>query len=90
MLLELGEGVGAVVAYTSLARLHDEVEIGPAGHGGPRLHAAVRERPGRDGPVFAVVLCPVAPGVHELWAGDGTQLGSVAVAEGRVSELTIG
>ena len=79
-----------MVAYASPARLHDEVEIGPAGGAGPRLHAAVRERTGPRGPVFAVVLCPVPPGRHELWARDGTPLGSVRVAEGRVTELTIG
>ena len=89
-MLDLGEGAGAVVAYTSPARLHDEVGIGPVGPNGMRLHAAVRERRGPAGPVFAVVLCPVAPGHHELWSGDGRRLGSVAVTAGEVSELTIG
>lgn len=89
MVLELGEGAGAVVAYTSAARLHEEVAIGPVGANGRRLHAAVRERPAPGGPVFAVVLCPVVPGHHEVWSREGTRLGSVTVTAGEVSELTI-
>jgi hypothetical protein len=89
VLLELGAGAGAVVAYTEPDRLGQEIEIVPVDGTGRRLHAEVRPRSVLDGAVYAVVLGPVAPGRYRLFAPLDVPLGIVEVHAGRVSEVTI-
>lgn len=89
VVLELGPGAGAVVAYTGADWIGQEVEIGAVDGTTPRRHAYVRERAVGADRVWAVVLPGLAPGSYRLWAPDGSPLDRVQVRAGTVSEVRV-
>ena len=89
VVLELGRGAGAVVAYAPPEWEGREIEIGPDNGDGAWTHAEVRERLIGSGSVWAVVLGPLAPGDYRLRSDDGSPLGSAAVRAGFVAELQL-
>ena len=87
VVLDLGDGVGALIVHTDPQMLGVEVEISPAGDDGDRQHKEVLKR--AMGPVTATVLVydNLAEGDYTLWI-DGVAVARGAhVAGGRVAEL---
>jgi hypothetical protein len=89
IVLDLGEGVGALIVHTPPDLLGIEVEISPAGEDGRRQHKEVLRR--ALGPTIASVLVydNLAEGDYTLWIDDRAVARGVRVTGGQVSEHTL-
>ena len=87
VVLDLGDGVGALIVRTDPELLGVEVEISPAEDDGDRQHKAVLER--KMGLVTASVLVydNLPEGEYTLWVGGRPWARGVRVAGGAVAEL---
>jgi len=86
VVLELGEGIGALV-LDAPARLNGrEIEISPSG-GGHRTHSLVRERNTGQGTTYAAVYPGLATAEYTVWLDDGTPAGKVTVRGGQVTRF---
>jgi hypothetical protein len=86
LVLDIGDGVGALVLQTTEDAAGLEIEVSPAG-GGRRTHTIVRRRRlgGRD--VFAGVYPELSAGEWIVHGADGRPLGTVVIGSGRVTEF---
>jgi hypothetical protein len=89
VILDVGLGVGAVVAITSSSLLGREVELSPHGDRGRRVHAVVHERWTGRARVCAAVFVDVAAGGAELWLGGQFPAGGVEVRSGEVATIDL-
>ena len=86
VVLNVGDGIGAVIIHTP-GRLHGhEIEVSPVGDATTRTHAAVRARYVRDGVLFSVVIDDLAEGRYVVWRDPVTPLAEVDVRSGAVTE----
>lgn len=87
MVLDIGEGFGALVIHTGPEQAELEIEISP-GHGGnaPRSHNQVHARHNRHGITYSAVFPSVAEGHYTVWRTDGAPQGSVTIRGGYVTE----
>ncbi|GAA0384259.1 hypothetical protein GCM10009541_28730 [Micromonospora gifhornensis] len=77
-----------MIIYTGRQLLGREIEISPLGEdGGPRTHAAVRERPVRDGTFHSAVYPDLCAGLYTVWWDEMRSAGTVTVAGGGVAEF---
>ena len=86
VILELGEGVGALILEAPPVLRGREIEISPAA-GGPRTHSLVRERVTAGGRSYAAVYPDLAAGDYVVWREDGLPAGRVTVHGGRASRF---
>ncbi|MEV1332299.1 phospholipase [Micromonospora costi] len=84
-MLELGGDTGALIIHTGPDLHGREIEISPVG--GPRTHAAVRERRVRDRTFHSAVYPDLPAAVYTVWWDERTPAGSVRVAGGAVVEF---
>jgi hypothetical protein len=86
VILELGEGIGALILDTPRELDGAEIEISPAA-GGPRTHSMVRGRhlPART--VYAAVYPVLPAGDYVVWRQDGSQAGHVSIRGGQASRF---
>ena len=89
-MLDIGAGVGALVVTVPDEMCERELEISPRGRPRSREHTVARLRQVPNGPVVAAVFPAVAAGDHDLWAPDGSWLGTARVSAGRVTEVAFG
>jgi len=89
VVLDLGEGVGALIVHTAPDLLGVEVEISPVGIDGKRQHKEVLQR--ALGPAIATVLVydNLEEGDYTLWIDDRAVARGVHVTGGQVSEHTL-
>lgn len=89
VILDIGEGVGALVVSVDPALSGREIEARGAGSGGHRAHATVLERRTAAGPVHAVVIAGLPEGQYTLWLDAATQWSErvVSVIGGQVTEV---
>jgi hypothetical protein len=86
VILELGEGVGALI-LDAPPHLHGhEIEISPL-TGGPRTHSLVRERRTATRTVYAAVYPVLAEGDYVVWDEDGIPAGRVSIRGGRAARF---
>jgi len=87
VVLDLGEGVGALIVHTDPELLGVEVEISPSHDDGDRQHKEVLQR--SMGPVTASVLVydNLPEGDYTLWVDGEPWARGVHVDGGRVAEL---
>jgi hypothetical protein len=87
VVLDLGDGIGALIVHTDPELLGAEVEISPAGRDSDRQHKEVLER--ALGPQTATVLVydNLPEGDYTLWLDDEPWARGVHVASGQVAEL---
>ena len=85
VMLDIGDGVGALVVHATKALLGREVEVSLPGAGTQRVHAVIHQRQAGGRPVFAAVFPSLAQGDYVLWDGERT-LGQVTITGGQVTE----
>ena len=86
VILELGEGIGALILDTPPDLDGEEIEISPRA-GGPRTHSMVRERHTGTRTVYAAVYPVLAAGDYVVWRKDGSQAGQVSIRGGQASRF---
>jgi hypothetical protein len=88
VVLEIGDGVGALIVHTE-PELHGvEIEISPAGDDTQRSHKEVLERSTGGRPAFTAVFDRIPEGTYTLWTAGVPQARKVAVAGGQITELS--
>lgn len=88
-MLELGEGIGALVVQANPSWLHDEVEISPAGDDTGRSHKDVLERCTNGRSYHVAVFDRLAAGTYTIWHHGVAHARDVHVAGGAVAELDL-
>jgi hypothetical protein len=85
VILDIGNGVGALVLRTSRQWLDHEIDLTPDDPSLPHTHSAVRERRSPQGPSYAAVY-------PQLREGGYTLVGStqrVSIVGGRVTDIEL-
>jgi hypothetical protein len=86
VVLDIGDGIGALVLHTTAALVGAEIEISPDGHDQDRRHVAVLARPGGSG-IYAAVYPDLPFGTWNLWHPVTNRIAlTVTVADGRITE----
>ena len=85
--LDIGEGVGALLVIVPAALLHTEIEVSPDGRPDARTHTGVHER-SLDGEQLAVALFPsLDAGSWTLWDAGPCATRSVDIDDGQVTQV---
>ena len=87
LVLDVGEGVGALVLLTDAVLAGQEIEISREGDGS-RVHAEVHPR-GEGGRAFAAVFIELPEGSYSVWRADGHPWASVDIQSARVTEFRL-
>lgn len=87
VVLEIGDGLGALIVHTDGDMHGIEIEISPAGADDRRSHKQVLERSGGGNPAYTAVFDQLPAGRYTLWSDDIARARDVAVADGQISEL---
>ena len=87
VVLDIGEGVGALVVHAPAELLGVEVELARRADGLAFVHTEVRERRLIDGTVYAGVFPAVVAGDYTLLDRDGTARCDLSIAAGTVTEV---
>lgn len=88
VVLDLGEGVGALIVRTGPELLDEEIEISPAADDGARQHRAVLLRALGTETAPVLVYDGLAEGDYTLWLEPAERRG-IRVAGGAVAELDL-
>jgi hypothetical protein len=86
VILELGEGIGALILETPRDLDGHEIEISPSG-GGSRTHSLVRERRTGAGRSYAAVYPLLPAGEYTVWDEGGGPAGQVTIHGGQASRF---
>jgi hypothetical protein len=87
VVLELGEGVGALIVHTDPAMHGVEVEISPAGEDHSRSHKEVLERRVGARPAYTAVFDRLAAGRYTLWVDGRARARGVCIRGGEIAQL---
>ncbi len=86
VVLDIGDGIGALIIYTTAALEGKEIEVirAPAV---ARVHTEVLERRIAGRPVFAAVYASLPAGRYHIWGFDPNPQSEVEIVSGQVSEV---
>lgn len=84
VVLDIGDGVGALVLHAPAGLDGQEIEISPAG-GARRTHSRVRPRHIGPRVLYAAVYPGLAAGDYTLWRDASTPAGTVTITSGQVT-----
>ena len=87
VVLELGDGIGALIVHTDPELLGAEIEISPSGDDGCRSHKAVLRRAAGQYESCALVYDNLPAGSYTLWIDDVARARDVRVESGTVAAL---
>jgi hypothetical protein len=87
VVLEIGDGVGALIIHAPPAMHGIEIEISPAEQDSRRSHKEVLERRTTDGPAFTAVFDGLAAGTYTLWLQGQARTRGVRINDGAIVEL---
>jgi hypothetical protein len=87
VVLEIGEGLGALIVHAAPELHGAEVEISPAGADCKRQHKEVLERSIDGEPAFTAVFDGLAEDRYTLWVAGRPRERDVAVRGGEIAEL---
>jgi hypothetical protein len=87
VVLDLGDGVGALIVYTDPELLGIEVEISPSGGKRDRRHKQVLQRTIGLETVTVLVYDSLPEGYYTLWVDDDPWAQDVHIQGGQVAEL---
>lgn len=85
--LDIGDGVGALVIYTMPALGGREIEVSRTDGDGARMHTEVHERHLSRQPVFAAVFAALPEGTYRIWTDDPRLPQAVTIRGGEVAEV---
>jgi hypothetical protein len=86
VVLDIGEGLGALILYTAPELLGQEIEV--SRDGDPhRTHTEVLERRMGGRQVFAAVYASLPEGHYRIWDYDDKPVTEVEITGGQVAEL---
>jgi hypothetical protein len=86
VVLDIGDGVGALILYTKPELEGQEIEVSMGGDSS-RVHTEVLERRINGEPVFAAVYASLAEGHYRIWGFDPKPQSEVDIVGGQVSEV---
>ena len=87
VVLDIGEGVGALVIRATAELCGMEIEVSPRGDDGHRQHVEVHERRTGYGETFAAVFPALPAGTYSIWRGPDERFGDIAIRDGSVEEV---
>lgn len=87
VVLDIGEGFGALLIYTTPELRGTEIEVSRAADNATRVHAEVLERRVGGEPVFAAVLAALPEGDYRIWTDDPRLRNAVTIRSGEVAEV---
>jgi hypothetical protein len=87
VVLDLGDGIGALIVHTDPELLGVEVEISPAGADGNRQHKEVLQRTMGPATVNVLVYDNLPEGKYTLWVDDVAWAIDVRIESGSIAEL---
>jgi hypothetical protein len=85
VVLDIGEGAGALILFTTPDLLGREIEVSLEGQ--PRTHAEVLERRINAQPVFAAVYASLPEGHYRIWGYDDKAVTEVEITGGQVADV---
>jgi hypothetical protein len=87
VLVDIGDGTGALVLHTEPDLAGAEIEISPVGHDDRRSHVAVHARPVPGGTLHAAVYPSLPAGTWQLWdPHTNTARQTVTITDGEVTQ----
>jgi hypothetical protein len=89
VVLDIGDGVGALVVHAPAVLCGVEIELARSGSAEPVTHTEVRERRLPSGPVFAGVFSALTAGDYRLLAVGDHPARDLTIRSGRVTETAI-
>ena len=89
VLLDIGDGVGALVVHTGSGLDGVEIELSHRGERRAFVHTEVRERRLPEASVYAGVFPAIAIGEYTLLGLDGRPDHEITISSGRVTEVTL-
>jgi hypothetical protein len=89
VVLDIGDGIGALVVHTPGDLNGIEIEIAKAGEATQFVHTEVRERVLPEGSVYAGVFADLPDGDYTLLAVAGYGARDVTIQSGRVTEVDL-
>lgn len=87
LVLDIGEGFGALVLYTGPELVGREIEVSLRAVDHPRTHTAVHERRIHGAVVFAGVYPELLEGDYRIWTEDPRQVTEFTITSGQVCEV---
>ena len=87
--LDIGDGIGAVVATLGATTASGELFAEPIHEPGAHFHTGVHARHLGDEHVFVAVFVEVAEGTYRLLRDDGSEWLTLEVRSGEVTELDL-
>src|SRR5260221_14525732 len=87
VVLEIGEGVGALIVHADREPQGVESEISPAEDDGRRSHKEVLERDAGGKSAYTAVFDQLPAGTYTLWSEGVARVRGVDVAGGQIAEL---
>ena len=88
-MLDIGDGIGALVVHTPSALCGVEIEIARRGEAHAFVHTEVRERVLPEGSVYAGVFLALDEGDYTLLDVAEHPQRDVTIASGRVTEVSL-
>ncbi len=85
--LDIGEGVGALIIYTGPELRGQEIEVSPRGNDLRRTHTAVLERKIGNSHGYAALFLALAAGDYTIWGNDTGPVDTVTIPSGQVAEV---
>ena len=87
IMVDVGEGAGALVIYTREGLSGQEIEISPEAKDEQRVHTDVLRRRTAGGLLYAAVFGSLPEGEYRLWHDTLTAPTTVRIVGGQVTEL---
>lgn len=87
VVLDIGDGVGALILYTGRQLRGAEIEVSRVGEDGKRVHTAIHERRLHGQTLFAGVYPDLPEGNYLIWTDDPDRPASCTIVGGQVTEV---
>ncbi len=87
VVLEIGDGIGALIIHAAPDMHGTEIEISPAADDSLRSHKEVLERSTADGPAFTAVFDGIPAGEYTLWVEGEPRAREMSIEDGAIVEL---
>ena len=87
LVLDIGDGVGALILYTDPDLVGEEIEISPSDQDGSRTHTAVHQRRVMGRTVCAGVYPELPAGDYRICTDDARPVTEFTIVSGEVTEV---